>query len=254
MKKFKKVIPALCMLLVSAIMLGSTTYAWFSMNNKVTASGMTVGATTNTQFLVISTTQALGTLTELSTSSEGSGKLSPTNNNTTNKVFPSAKAASKIQSGETTINAGEWYTANSTKYDQVGSGETLTNVKKVNEGDANYHIKYEFYVGLAEGSTDFSGKLSISIGNSDLASTATKAYVSVGNANAQHLYKASGDTGSSTTAEFTDIKLDTDSSTERVSNCVKVTVILYVDGTDAAVKSAGYSEITGNLNLTITAT
>lgn len=53
MKKFKKLIPALCMLLVSAVMLGSTTFAWFSMNNTVTATGMTVTANSDELFLVI---------------------------------------------------------------------------------------------------------------------------------------------------------------------------------------------------------
>ena len=42
--KMKKLIPALCMLLVSAILLGSSTYAWFSMNTQVTATGMQVKA------------------------------------------------------------------------------------------------------------------------------------------------------------------------------------------------------------------
>ena len=53
MKKFKKVVPALCALLVSAVMLGSSTYAWFSMNTKVTATGMTVNAKSDSKFLQI---------------------------------------------------------------------------------------------------------------------------------------------------------------------------------------------------------
>ena len=52
MKKFKKLIPALCMLLVSAVMLGSTTFAWFSMNNTVTATGMEIKAEVPTQLLI----------------------------------------------------------------------------------------------------------------------------------------------------------------------------------------------------------
>lgn len=52
MKKFKKLIPALCMLLVSAVMLGSTTFAWFSMNKTVTATGMEIKAEVSTQLLI----------------------------------------------------------------------------------------------------------------------------------------------------------------------------------------------------------
>lgn len=55
MKKFKKLIPALCMLLVSAVMLGSTTFAWFSMNTKVTASNMEVQATASKNLLISKT-------------------------------------------------------------------------------------------------------------------------------------------------------------------------------------------------------
>ena len=44
MKAMRKILPALCMLLVSAVMLGSSTFAWFSSNSKVTASGMQITA------------------------------------------------------------------------------------------------------------------------------------------------------------------------------------------------------------------
>ena len=40
----KKLIPALCMLLVAACLMGTSTYAWFAANTQVTASGMEVKA------------------------------------------------------------------------------------------------------------------------------------------------------------------------------------------------------------------
>ena len=40
----KKLIPALALLLVSAVMLGTSSFAWFSMNTQVTVSGMSVTA------------------------------------------------------------------------------------------------------------------------------------------------------------------------------------------------------------------
>ena len=54
----KKLIPALCMLLVAAALLGTSTFAWFSMTTQVTASGMLVKAATSKN-LVISATEAL---------------------------------------------------------------------------------------------------------------------------------------------------------------------------------------------------
>ena len=44
MKKLKKLIPAFCMLLVSVAMLGTSTFAWFSMNKEVKATGMQITA------------------------------------------------------------------------------------------------------------------------------------------------------------------------------------------------------------------
>lgn len=44
MKKTLKLIPAIAMLLISAVMLSTATFAWFSMNTTVTATGMQVKA------------------------------------------------------------------------------------------------------------------------------------------------------------------------------------------------------------------
>lgn len=53
MTKFKKIIPALCMLLISAVLMGTSTYAWFSMNTTVKAKGMEVKAKADSKFLQI---------------------------------------------------------------------------------------------------------------------------------------------------------------------------------------------------------
>jgi len=53
----KKLIPALCMLLVSAILLGTSTYAWFSMSKDVTATGMEITAKSDAIFLEINGTE-----------------------------------------------------------------------------------------------------------------------------------------------------------------------------------------------------
>lgn len=56
MNKFKKLVPAICMLLVSAVLMGTSTYAWFSMNTTVTAKGMQVTAKSDSKFLQIIST------------------------------------------------------------------------------------------------------------------------------------------------------------------------------------------------------
>ena len=54
MKTTRKILPALAMLLVSAIMLSTASYAWFASNSKVTANDMHVKVKANTKFLEIS--------------------------------------------------------------------------------------------------------------------------------------------------------------------------------------------------------
>ena len=52
MKKFRKLLPALSMLLISALLMGSSTFAWFSMNTTVTAGNMQIKATTDANLFI----------------------------------------------------------------------------------------------------------------------------------------------------------------------------------------------------------
>ena len=55
MKKTLKLIPAIAMLLISAVLVSTSTYAWFSMNKTVTASGMKVKAVAEGSIIITST-------------------------------------------------------------------------------------------------------------------------------------------------------------------------------------------------------
>lgn len=234
MKKFRKLIPAFAMLLVSAVMLGTSTFAWFSMNDKVTASGMNVTATANTQFLVISKTNSLdGASTSIT-------DLTATDTTNTGKVYPCAQATAANNPVEG-IAIGDWYTANSKSYSDAGAigGSNFINAKKITDLK-NYHIVYEFYLGLASGNNDtYTGP--IKIDNSGTMTAGACALVQIGEQS--HTFK-NGDT----TWTTSDVTLNTTSP-------VKVTVTLYIDGNDSNVKNTtGASSITGALDLTITAT
>lgn len=52
MKKMRKIIPALAMLLVSAVMMSTASFAWFSMSTKATATGMEVKATASSSLII----------------------------------------------------------------------------------------------------------------------------------------------------------------------------------------------------------
>lgn len=60
MKATKKIIPALVMLLVSAVLLSTASYAWFSMNTTVTATGMQVTVKAPTSLLISNTSATAG--------------------------------------------------------------------------------------------------------------------------------------------------------------------------------------------------
>ena len=51
--KVKRLIPAVAMLLVSAMLLGTSTFAWFSMSRDVTATDMEITAKSDAIFLMI---------------------------------------------------------------------------------------------------------------------------------------------------------------------------------------------------------
>ena len=44
MKKMRRLIPAVAMLMVAAVMLSTASFAWFTMNDQVSATGMQVQA------------------------------------------------------------------------------------------------------------------------------------------------------------------------------------------------------------------
>lgn len=233
MKKFKKVVPALCALLVSAVMLGSSTYAWFSMNTKVTATGMSVTAQSNSTYLVISKTNTLGTdISAALTVDNAVGGIGGTKTS----VYPSAKAEKDITGTE--IKAGDWYYAASKDRNDAGAigdgalgTNTLTATKIGTTLTTDYQVTYTFYIGLS-GESKAMDNATIKVdaadataGNSSAAlSKGLSAEVKIGEKNAVTLKDGT------TNANVTGVNLST--------TAITVTVMVYIDGNNANVTSA----------------
>lgn len=233
MKKFKKVVPALCALLVSAVMLGSSTYAWFSMNTKVTANGMSVTAQSNSTYLVISKTNTLGTdISAALTVDNAVGGIGGTKTS----VYPSAKAEKDITGTE--IKAGDWYYAASKDRNDAGAigdgalgTNTLTATKIGTTLTTDYQVTYTFYIGLS-GESKAMDNATIKVdaadataGNSSAAlSKGLSAEVKIGEKNAVTLKDGT------TNANVTGVNLST--------TAITVTVMVYIDGNNANVTSA----------------
>ena len=104
MKMTRKLIPAFVMLIVSAIMLSTASYAWFATQTTVTATNMMVKAKADTKYLTIA------------------NALNGTYGSSAEALTPSATVDlvhAKI-TGVGTENV-EWYLGNSTDVDQVGN-------------------------------------------------------------------------------------------------------------------------------------
>ena len=93
----KQLMAAIAMVLVAAIALGSSTYAWFVSNNKVDATTNTISAQSNSAYLVIDTKTTSKTSTSSATATETENiKLYPAqvvNGNGQTYKFESAYAA-----------------------------------------------------------------------------------------------------------------------------------------------------------------
>lgn len=105
----KKLIPALCMLLVAACLMGTSTYAWFSANKNVTASGMSVKAAAEGGLGIASYTNAQ--VKPVSTAFLTNATVDWNNHKgLTGKTISPAS-----------FNEGNWYTATATSVNAYGA-------------------------------------------------------------------------------------------------------------------------------------
>ena len=258
MKKFKKLIPAFCMLLVSAVMLGTTTFAWFSMNNKVTATGLDVTAKANTQFLVIANSLTGG---KVEGTAENVAAAKMDGQAEDNKVLPvslyDANVTWKTAEGDhtysdkTTAAAGDWFTASSPKYNAAtGENNLLTNAKKVNDDLAKYVVKYTCYIAVAADSDAVT--TTISAKTTGTAASAIKVAMTV---------TQNGETeGTPVVVGSTDVEFkkgekgfELTGSKEATQKYVTVVIYVYVDGFDNAINSKDFVSLTGTLGIEFTA-
>ena len=131
----KQLAAAIAMVLVAAIALASSTYAWFVSNNSVKATTTTISAQSNAPFLKIDSvavTAASGTEKTLTTPTEDT-KLYPSQvvGDTSAPKFESAYAAKKSEAAELTNSRFE-----------VGGAEAAVTGK--------YAIKQTFYIGTSD--------------------------------------------------------------------------------------------------------
>lgn len=238
MKKFRKLIPALCMLLVSALFVGTSTYAWFSMNKTVTANNMQITAKSDNMYLLISkdntTAPAIQAEAKTEVDLAANTALYPAalKTATTNPFTDAddnwwyAQAAAKTAAAKkdgTEVKFGE---ANSTKSGAVAA-DTTTFSERV--------LKKTVYLTLSEGSAP-STALNVKIDNfTD----------SIGNANATKVVVATADKALYfDKANATTAQVLAAAGTLTADKVLTVNIYIYFDGENTDVYTDNIAKLT----------
>jgi hypothetical protein len=232
----KKILPSACMLATSAAMLSTSTYAWFSMNTIVTATGMSVTAKSDSTFLLIKSGTAANA------AAIQTAKLTSDNAVTASAVlYPTAHDNITATAGITAIEAAD--TTNTTEKDiwfyeysndpnsSTADATTKTYVPVANFD--NYVLVNEFSLAVADGSNSLSDLQvkDVTITPSDSGDQAVK--VLVAGANGCEEFSATGN-GSGVTLQTAPV---TSSSVSTVK------IYVYWDGDDTDVYTNGITDL-----------
>ena len=256
MKKLKKLIPALCMLLVSAVLLGTTTYAWFSMNKSVAANNLGVTAKSNASYLLIGKTDNATVKTDSKEKVEetaSSAKVYPV------AYFDKVEAATKLgnvvlkdQNASWENKEHAWFTANNGN--STSSNDDVKNIREINEGTADYMVTYTYYITLSADSEDYLGNLNIAMTErAKLGSETTDNSGAVNVVVKVNAPKTKEGTAEDQYVNLTEVKTAGSGSNVSVyltsKTSITVTVYVYINGEDAAVTSANATALSGKLSL-----
>ena len=276
----KKLIPAISMLLVAACLLGSSTFAWFSMNTTVTATGMQVKATAEDGILISNADKTSWTNT--ATAKVTTAILVPTSTAGTSTPAWVHATSTNADDAQATQAAAK-YTDLSIKWTNTTYGEGFVDIDggTANTKDANeksYVLLNEFYIkssgdALALGADKTYKDLYIN----DVTVTSAGSWLAIDNSlrvlvvvgTSAYIYApVINQAGGTTTLSYnfkettsvtalnatTAAGYDKTTSTTTIGNtnetAVKAQVYVYFEGEDANCKSTNISGVTTN-NLSV---
>lgn len=223
----KKLIPALCMLLVAATLLGTSTFAWFSMNDRVTANGMTVTAASESIFLEIK--------------GEGDSDFGITGDaNMTGALKPVAYTT--LENGIEDVN-NNWYYQFSKDIDL--SNTNVFNKTFLTAGDTftDYVAKTTYQVQLHQGGGETAYDLYVS--SISIPENTGITVIIAGDSGKYVEFKSSA-TISAPTAE--NVLFD-----EVTTSPETITVYIFFDGNDENVTTENIAALTGEVTFTLNA-
>ena len=141
MKKMRRLIPAVAMLMVAAVMLSTASFAWFTMNEEVTASGMQIQAKATGSLLI----------SQEPFTDANIGNTDVVLNSPVENLFPMAYKGTtfgtlKEQAG---LNDTGWYKPTENKNSNTATGANDGPYTKFTEWDDNYQFSQVFYIATA---------------------------------------------------------------------------------------------------------
>lgn len=136
----KKLIPALCMLLVAACLMGTSTYAWFAANKTVSASGMQVKAVSDGGLVIAS--YKVGETAPVDADYVTAANVAWSNAMVTTGSGESAVTTYAASIKPTSFTGSAWVTATSANADDYAANsagyDTLTIGTAANRGKDNF--------------------------------------------------------------------------------------------------------------------
>ena len=182
----KQLFAAIAMVLVAAIALGSSTYAWFVSNNQVTATTTNISAQSNSAYLVIDTQTTSTTSTSAATAKERPA---------TTKLYP-AQVVGKLSDNTAKFESAYASAAGAA----TEKADTRFAIKHTGETDGSaaaavaesYAIKNTFYVGTGTYDGSFTDlkvtAVSVSSKNTDLYTVAARTETGYANEETTYAY------------------------------------------------------------------
>ena len=226
MKLTRKLIPAMIMLLVSAVLMSTASFAWFAMNTEVTATGMEVTAKAGDIFLEIKGTEDGETWKTIGTNAVDA------------ELYPVAHEESITAAELDTASKWFYYYSDDINNHEKADGATKDTVSVF----ADYVAKTSYTVRL----------------NSNMVTTAYDLYVSEVTLPANtgitlivkcgEKFKEFKNGGTFNWTADTDNIADTMSDSE-----LTVDVYLYIDGENANVKTSNVAALTGAVSFKLSA-
>jgi len=243
MKNFKrKLFSSVLALFFAFTTMATSTYAWFSMNNTVTATGMQVTAKSDTTFLLIGTGDK-DTAEEIQAITPVSIVADLTIAANESKVLPSAHNA--IANTEAAASLSNWYFK---RADAPSSSASTSNATVLTAFD-NYVLHKTVYITLAQGSEDASNlKVAATITSNGTSTADAKTFAPV----KVLVTSASASTELSSASASSETVLAATVTDDAV---VQIDIWIYYDGNDSLVYTNNMANLDGaNINLSFSVT